>query len=144
MDALTALEDRIHVLSDMEGRQGTLRVLIVDDSAAVRRGLTRLLQSQADVEIIGESSDGQDAIRKALRDRPDVVLIDVSMPIMNGLDAARKIKHDLPSTVILMVTQFESASFAREAVSAGAATYILKSDTTKELIPALQKIQSSR
>jgi YesN/AraC family two-component response regulator len=128
----------------MEGRQAILRVLIVDDSDAVRRGLTRLLQPQGDIEIIGESSDGQDAIRKTQQYKPDVVLMDVSMPVMNGLDAARKIKHDFPSTVVLMVTQFESASFAREAVSAGAAAYILKSDATKELIPALRKIQSSR
>jgi len=121
-----------------------LRVLVVDDSDAVRRGLTRLLRPQAGIEIIDEASDGQDAIRKALQHKPDVVLMDVSMPVMNGLEAARTIKHHLPSTVILMVTQFESASFAREAVSAGATGYILKSEAPEELIPALRKIQSSK
>ena len=128
----------------MQTGEPHLRVLVVDDSDAVRRGLTRLLRPQAGIEIIDEASDGQDAIRKALQHKPDVVLMDVSMPVMNGLEAARTIKHHLPSTVILMVTQFESASFAREAVSAGATGYILKSEAPEELIPALRKIQSSK
>jgi len=119
-----------------------LCVLGVDDSDIVRRGLCHILKSQADIEVICEASDGADAVRKVLEHRPDIVLLDITMPVMNGFDAARRIKHALPSTLILMVSQFDSAPFAREAVAAGASGYVVKSNASTELIPALRKIQS--
>ena len=122
--------------------QTVLRVLVVDDSESVRRGICRLLRSQADIDVICEASNGSDAVRMALEHKPDVVLMDVSMAVMNGLDAARRIKHELPSTEILTVSQFDSPPFEREVVVAGAAGYILKSDAAKELIPALRKFRS--
>jgi YesN/AraC family two-component response regulator len=121
-----------------------LRVLVVDDSEIVRRGICHILKSQADVEVICEASDGADAVRKVLEHRPDIVLLDITMPVMNGFEAARRIKHELPSTLILMVSQFDSAPFAREAVAAGASGYVVKSNASTELIPALRKIQSQR
>jgi DNA-binding NarL/FixJ family response regulator len=120
----------------------TLRVLVVDDSGVVRRGICQILQSQADIEVICEAADGADAVRKAREHRPDVVLMDITMPVMNGFEAARRIKHELPSTLILMVSQFDSDPFAREAVAAGASGYVVKSNATSELIPALRKLQS--
>jgi len=118
-----------------------LRVLVVDDSDIVRRGICQILQTQADIEIVCEASDGADAVRKVREHRPDVVLMDITMPVMNGFDATRRIKHELPSTLILIVSQFDSAPFAREAVAAGASGYVVKSNAGSELIPALRKIQ---
>ena len=119
-----------------------LRVLVVDDSEVVRRGICRILQTQADIEIICEAADGADAVRKVREHRPDVVLLDITMPLMNGFDAARWIKHEFPLTLILMVSQSDSAPFAREAIAAGASGYVMKSNLTAELIPALRKAVS--
>jgi DNA-binding NarL/FixJ family response regulator len=74
--------------------------------------------------------------------RPEIVLWDIMMPVMNGFDADRRIKHELPSTLILMVSQFDSAPFAREAVAAGASGYVMKSNASNDLIPTLRRIQS--
>jgi DNA-binding NarL/FixJ family response regulator len=119
-----------------------LRVLVVDDSEIVRRSICQVLQSQADIEIICEASDGADAVRKVRVHRPDVVLLDITMPAMNGFDAARRIKHEFPSTLILVVSQFDSAPFAREAIAAGASGYVVKSNASAELIPMLRKTLS--
>ena len=119
-----------------------LRVLVVDDSEIVRRGICQILQTQVDLEVICEASDGADAVRKAREHRPDIVLLDITMPVMNGFEAARRIKHELPSTLILMVSQFDSAPFQREAITAGASGYVVKSNAASELIPALRKLHS--
>lgn len=119
-----------------------LRVLVVDDSEIVRRGICRILQSQADIEVVCEAADGVDAIRKVREHRPHVVLLGITMPVMNGFDAARRIKDEFPSTLILVVSQFDSAPFAREAIAAGASGYVVKSNATTELIPALRKTVS--
>jgi YesN/AraC family two-component response regulator len=81
-----------------------LRVLVVDDSEIVRRGICRILQTQADIKVVCEASDGADAVRKTREHQPDIVLLDITMPVMNGFEAARRIKHELPSTLILMVS----------------------------------------
>lgn len=119
-----------------------LRVLVVEDSEIVRRGICQILHSQADIEIICEAADGADAVRKVRDHRPDVVLLDITMPVMNGFEAARRIKHELPATLILMVSQFESAPFQREAIAAGASGYVVKSNVAAELIPALRRLRS--
>ena len=116
-----------------------LRVLVVDDSEIVRRGICQILQSQVDIEVVCEAADGADAVRKVREHRPHVVLMDITMPVMNGFEAARRIKHEFPSTLILVVSQFDSAPFAREAIAAGASTYIVKSNASAELIPILCK-----
>lgn len=119
-----------------------LRVLVVDDSEMVRRAICQILKSQVDIEVVCEASDGVDAVRKALEHRPDIVLLDITLRVMNGFDATRRIKHELPSTLILIVSQFESAPFAREAIAAGASGCVVKSNAATELIPMLRKTMS--
>ena len=116
-----------------------LRVLVVDDSEIIRRGICQILQSQADIEVVCEAVDGADALRKVREHRPHVVLLDITMPVMNGFEAARRIKHEFPSTLILVVSQFDSAPFAREAIAAGAVGYVEKSKASTDLIPMLRK-----
>jgi DNA-binding NarL/FixJ family response regulator len=111
----------------------------VDDSEVVRRVICQILRSQADIEVVCEAADGADAVYKVREHRPHVVLMNITMPVMNGFEAARRIKHEFPSTLILVVSQFNSTPFAREAIAAGASAYIVKSNASTELIPMLRK-----
>ena len=119
-----------------------LRMLVVDDSDIIRRLICQILQTQPDIEVVCEASDGEDAIRKVRVHRPDVVLMDITMPVMNGFDTTRRIKHEFPLTLVLVVSQYDSAPFMREAIAAGASGYVVKDNASAELIPALRKTVS--
>ena len=121
-----------------------LRVLVVDDNASVRRSICQLLQSQADIEIACEAVDGVDAIQKAREHLPDVVLLDITMPIMNGLEAAHVLKNEFPAMHIIIVSQHDSRGFQWAALAAGVSGYVVKSKAADDLIPELQKIQRTR
>ncbi len=113
------------------------RVLIVDDHAIIRRGVQGILQAHPEWELCGEAESGQEGVRLAGELRPEVVIMDVSMPGLNGLEATRIIRDILPETKVLLLTLHSSGEFVRSAFHAGARGYVLKSDAENELVRAL-------
>ena len=124
--------------------EGTIRVLVVDDNEKVRRSLCQILQSQSDIEVACEAVDGTDALAKARQHLPDIVLLDLTMPTMNGLEAARLFKQEFPSMHIVVVSQHDSQGFQWAALAAGVSGYVVKSNAARDLIPELRKIQQPR
>jgi DNA-binding NarL/FixJ family response regulator len=117
-----------------------LRVLIVDDHEVVRRGVRSLLMTQRDLDVCGEAVDGLDAIEKAIALTPDLVLMDFSMPNLNGFDATREIRRILPKTEVIILSQHETSQMATQAFRAGALGYVVKSSVSKNLFTALEKV----
>ena len=113
------------------------RVLVVDDHAFIRRGVQGILSTYPEWDLCGEADNGQDAIRLAGELAPEIVIMDVSMPGMNGLEATRIIHDVLPETKVLLLTLHSSSEFVRSAFRAGARGYVLKSDAENELVRAL-------
>ncbi len=118
----------------------TTRVMLVDDHDVVRTGLRELLRTESDLEVIGEASNGLEAI-EALRDiRPDVVLMDLTMPVMNGLEATRIISKKYPDCLVLALTAHEDKEYFFEMLAAGAKGYITKQAASEELISAIRSV----
>jgi DNA-binding NarL/FixJ family response regulator len=115
-----------------------LRILVADDAPMVRAGLKLLLEAHEGWSVCGEAEDGQDAVQKALALNPDVVLLDVAMPNLNGIEAAEIIKKHLPSATIFFVTQYDSLEMARATAEAGARGYIAKVYIPTDLVPAIE------
>ena len=118
----------------------TIRILVADDHPAVRHGLRTLLGGQPEWEIIDEAEDGVEAVEKADLLKPDVILLDISMPRMDGLEACRRIRKGVPKAEVLIVTQHDSPQMMREAVSAGARGYVVKSDAARDLLAAVEAV----
>jgi DNA-binding NarL/FixJ family response regulator len=123
-------------------RKGTLSILIADDHPVVRRGLRMLLELHPGWRICSEAGSGSEAIRKTMQLKPDVAVLDISMPDMNGLEAATQIRRASPATRILMLTMHYSEEFVRGAVKAGARGYLLKSDAEADLVTAVGVLKS--
>ena len=119
----------------------TSRILIVDDHAVVRRGVKALLETQRGWEVCGEATTGREAVELACRLRPDVVVMDLSLPELNGLEATRQIVKQSPSTEILVLTMHHSEELARDVLQAGARGYVLKSDADQNLIAAVESLR---
>ncbi len=117
-----------------------LRVLLVDDHAILRDGIRTLLERQADIEVIGEAANGREAIAQVGALRPDIVLMDISMPEMNGLEATRQIAHLYPGVRILILTQHDNPEFINPILQAGASGYVLKKSGGRELINAIREV----
>lgn len=117
-----------------------IRILIADDHAVVREGLRTMLEPKSDMELVGEAVDGQDVITQALQLRPDVILMDLVMPIKDGLQAIREILASLPETHILVLTSFSEEGRVIAAVRAGACGYMLKDSSPQELVSAIRDV----
>jgi DNA-binding NarL/FixJ family response regulator len=123
---------------------GTLRVLVADDHEIVRKGLRSILEEQPGWEIAGEASDGREAVDKAKALKPDVSVLDVSMPGLNGLEATRQMLRNEPETKVLILTMHESDPLIREVLDAGARGYLLKSDASRDLVTAVDAIRRNK
>ncbi|MFQ5814323.1 MAG: response regulator [Anaerolineae bacterium] len=110
-----------------------IKTLIVDDHPVVREGFRTMLATDQAIEVVGEASDGLEAIAKVAEQEPDVVLMDILMPNLDGIEATRRIKDQRPSTVVIMLTVYNSDAFVVDAVRAGASGYLLK-DTSRDLL----------
>jgi DNA-binding NarL/FixJ family response regulator len=115
------------------------RVLLADDHDVVRQGFRLVLGSQPDLEVVGEAADGRQAIEQVRLLRPDLVLMDVTMPVMGGLEATRRLKAEMPQVCVLMVTSHEEPEYLLEAIEAGAAGYVLKGAPVSRLIGAIRR-----
>ena len=117
-----------------------LRVFLADDHVMIRTGLKTLINAENDMEVIGEASDGQTAVKKATELRPDVAVMDISMPQLSGTQATQQLKRTCPSTHVLALTVHEDRSYLRELLAAGASGYLLKRAAAEELIRAIRLV----
>jgi DNA-binding NarL/FixJ family response regulator len=117
-----------------------LRILVADDHEVVRHGLHALLGTQAGWEVVGEAVDGRDAVEKAVQLKPDVVILDISMPGISGLAATRLILEAAPQSEVLIFTMHQSEEMEQTARKAGARGYVLKSDAGKDLLAAVKAL----
>lgn len=119
-----------------------IHILIVDDHAVIRAGLRTILKAEPDLQIVGEAADGREALRLAAELRPDVILMDISMPgpAGGGIEATRRLKDSLPNARVLILTVHEDESLLREAIQAGAVGYIVKRAAEAELVSAIRAV----
>lgn len=120
------------------------RILLVDDHEMIRKGLRSVLQAREEYEVCGEAGDGREAVEKALSLSPDVVVMDLTMPNLNGLDATRRILSELPRTQVLILSMHESEQLLYEVFRAGARGYVLKSDMANVIFDALDRVRNGK
>jgi DNA-binding NarL/FixJ family response regulator len=117
-----------------------ISVLLVDDHSLVRRGFRRMLEDEADIRVVGEASDGEEAVKLARSLKPQVIVMDCALPGMSGLQATRKILQSLPETLILMLSMHTEETWVRQAIDAGARGYVLKNAMDLELSSAIRRL----
>jgi two-component system NarL family response regulator len=136
-------ESRIAPVAPIEGAD-PIRVLIVDDHALFRRGLEMVLEQEPDIDVVGEASDGAEALTKAVDATPDIVLLDVRMPKRGGIDACLSIKDAVPSTKIIMLTISDEEADLYDAIKAGAMGYLLKEISIEEVASAIRAVHGGQ
>lgn len=118
----------------------TIKILLAEDHAVVRQGTRELLEQQEDLQVVAEASDGQEAVQLALRERPDIVIMDFAMPKLNGIEATRHIKAVAPSIAVLVLTAYDSDQYVFAFLEAGAAGYLLKDVSVEKLVDAIRAV----
>jgi DNA-binding NarL/FixJ family response regulator len=121
-----------------------LRILVADDHEIVRRGLVSLLKSHAGWDVCGEAQDGREAVDKAKALRPDIIILDIGMPNLNGLEATRQMLHHNPQSKVLILTITDVDEVVRTVLDAGARGFVLKSDAARDLVVAVETLQSDK
>jgi DNA-binding NarL/FixJ family response regulator len=121
-----------------------VKLLLADDHEIVREGLRSLLGARRDFEIVGEAADGREAVALVEELKPDIVILDISMPLLNGLEATRQILKMRPRTKVLILTMHESDSLVREILDVGARGYILKTDVGNDLVAAVESLHRNK
>lgn len=115
------------------------RLLLADDHAVILQGLKALLEKQG-FQVVSEASDGQEALKRAEETQPDVAILDISMPILNGVDAARELRKSAPKTKVILLTQHDEDEYVTEALRVGVKGYVLKSQAAGDLVHAVQEV----
>lgn len=118
-----------------------IRVLLAEDHVVVREGTRELIQREPDMEVVAEAGDGEEAVELSKRTRPDVVIMDIAMPKVNGIEATKLIKQELPTTAVLILTAYDNEQYIFALLEAGAAGYLLKNVRRSELINAVRAVQ---
>jgi DNA-binding NarL/FixJ family response regulator len=121
-----------------------LKVLLVDDHALVRRGFRRMLEDEPTIEVVGEASDGLEAVESAERLGPDVIVMDCALPQINGIEASRRILAKRPETAILMLSMHSEDTLVRQAMDAGAKGYVLKNAMDLDLVSAIKNVAEGK
>src|SRR5215218_8344160 len=120
------------------------RILIADDHDVVRSGVRAILEAQAGWEVVGEAENGKEAVDKALATRPDIVVLDYALPVLNGIEATRQIRARVPGAEVLIFTMHDTATLVREVLEAGAKGFLLKSDARRLLIAAVESLAAHK
>jgi DNA-binding NarL/FixJ family response regulator len=121
-----------------------IRILIADDHDVVRSGLRRIVEAQSNWQVVAEAGDGKEAVQKALETKPDVVVIDYSLPLINGAEATRQIRSVLPRTEVLIFTMHDNETLIEELLKAGARGYLVKTDAQRHLIGAIEALAAHK
>jgi DNA-binding NarL/FixJ family response regulator len=123
---------------------GTIRILVADDNASFRQRIKEFLASKPGMEIVGEAADGEDALRRTGELEPDVVLMDVRMPVTNGISATQQIREQMPDVKVIILSRFDLQEYREAAVDSGASGYVVKRALVDELVPAIRRSTESK
>ena len=121
-----------------------IRVLLADDHTVVREGFRRLLESETDIEIVAEARSGREAVSLAAKHRPDVVVMDIAMPLMNGFEATRQISKRVPSTKVLVLSAYSDDEYVEQVITSGAAGYLIKQSSAEILSLAIREVHKGK
>lgn len=115
-----------------------IRIVIADDHTIVRQGLARLLEDQPNLDVVGEATNGRMALEKALELEPDIIIMDIAMPLMNGIEAAKRIRKELPKTKVLILSMYSNEHHIHDLLETGVSGYLLKDSSGRDIINAIQ------